>query len=726
MSSQDIPTASPLPDETESRLGKGLTPEQQALVHRALMRATQAHGGQMRASGDPHLSHCIEVATILAGLHMDAATLAAALLHDVVEDTEVTLQQVRDEFGDEIAQLVDGATKLGIVGEVRQERSTPDQDENLRKMLLAMADDVRVILIKLADRLHNMRTLRHLAEDKRQRIARETLDIYAPLANRLGIWQLKWELEDLSLRYLAPETYHGIARALDERRADRERYIASAVAAIRQALADANIAAEVKGRPKHIYSIWRKMQNKNKDFDQIFDVRAVRILVNEVADCYAALGVIHTHWHHIPKEFDDYIANPKENHYQSLHTAVVGPEGKVLEVQIRTREMDRHAELGIAAHWSYKEGMRADDALARRVAWLRQVFEWKEENPEARDFIDRFKSEIVQDRVYVLTPQGRVVSLPRGATPLDFAYHVHTEIGHRCRGVKANGRMVPLTHELKNGEQVEVLTTRQAAPSRDWLNPELGYLKTSRARAKVRQWFKAQNRDSNITAGRSAVERELHRTGQTHVSLDALAERFRFRTIDDFLAAVGAGDITGTQIASAAYALQPARSLPPEPAQTSTRARPTGDTSSITVAGVGNLLTHLAGCCHPAPGDPIIGFITRGHGISVHRQDCRNVLNLPDDRQARLVEVEWGAPGGERHTVEIIVEAFDRSGLLRDVTTVLAEEQINVLAAQTLSSVRHHRARMELSLEIRDMGQLSRALRRIGRLRNVTEAHRKA
>ncbi len=718
------------PEAWLATVSAGMPAEQADLVRRALARALPAHAGQQRASGEPYVRHSMAVAEILAALHMDAETLAAAILHDVLEDTAITFAELEREFGPVVARLVDGVTKMGLIDEVRGAAATGrrdrDQAESLRKMLLAMADDVRVVLIKLADRLHNMRTLGHLPAEKRRRIAAETLEIYAPLANRLGIWQLKWELEDLAFRYLNPDTYREIARLLDESRADRERYIERQVARIRTALVQAGIRAEVRGRPKHIYSIWRKMQRKRVEFHQVFDVRAIRVLVDEVADCYAALGVVHGLWHHIPREFDDYIANPKENLYRSLHTAVVGPGGKVLEVQIRTHEMHRQAELGVAAHWTYKEGVDSDAAMARRIAWLRQLFEWKEENPEAGDFIDRFKSEIFEDRVYVLTPQGRVISMSVGATPLDFAYHVHTDIGHRCRGAKVDGRIVPLTYELRSGEQVEVLTTRQGGPSRDWLNPHLGYLKTSRARAKVRHWFKQQDRDKNIAAGRGVVDRELHRVGLSGVGLERLARHLHYPGIDDFLAAVGAGDLNPSQIAAAAQALAaPAPSLPGPP-RAAPEVRETDARGAVVIEGVGDLLTHIARCCRPVPGDEIIGFITRGRGVTVHRRDCPNILRLPDDKRERLIEVAWGAGGGARYPVEVAIDAYDRPGLLRDITTILAGEGINVLAANTLTDRADRRARMTLTLEISDIGQLSRALNRIGQLRNVLEAHRRA
>ncbi|MFQ5488371.1 MAG: RelA/SpoT family protein, partial [Gammaproteobacteria bacterium] len=482
------------------------------VIRRACELAQQAHAGQYRASGEPYVQHALAVANILAELQLDNETIAAAILHDVVEDTHYTLDDIRREFGEGIASLVEGVTKMKLIQAFQTLPETDKkerlQSENLRKMLLAMAEDIRVVLIKLADRTHNMRTLGALPEDKRQRIARETLDIYAPLANRLGIWQIKWELEDLSLRYLNPPLYKRIARMLDERRIDRERYIQNFIQVLQRELQKAGIKAEISGRPKHIYSIWRKMERKNLDYHQIYDVRGVRILVGSISDCYTALGVVHSLWQYIAGEFDDYIATPKENDYQSIHTAVIGPQGKTVEVQIRTHEMHQRNELGVAAHWRYKEGSGGDDDFDRKIAWLRQLLEWKDDIADAGDFVDQFKSEVFQDRIYVFTPRGNVVDLSAGSTPLDFAYHIHTEVGHRCRGAKVNGRMVPLTYALQNGEQVEILTVKNASPSRDWLNPHLGYLKTSRARSKVLTWFKHQDREKNIQEGRAMLERE--------------------------------------------------------------------------------------------------------------------------------------------------------------------------------------------------------------------------
>jgi len=701
--------------------------EQQQILMRAAEWAINAHQDQQRASGEPFHSHVFAVAHILNGLNLDYETLAAAMLHDVVEDTDATLDDVRTEFGPVIARLVDGVTKMERIGEFQKAGESGDQNqaESLRKLLLAMAEDVRVVLIKLADRLHNMRTLQHLDAERQRRIARETLDIYAPLANRLGIWQVKWELEDLSLRYLEPAAYQELAMLLDEKREDREHYIRQVIEQLGAELEKAGIKATVTGRPKHINSIYRKMQRKRLDFDQIFDMRAVRILVKEDKDCYAALGVVHGLWRHIPKEFDDYIANPKENLYRSLHTAVIGPEGRNLEIQIRTEAMHRHAELGVAAHWRYKEGGGSDTAYEEKIAWLRQLLEWKDEEYSANDFVDRFKSEAFQERVYVLTPQGRIIDLPQGATPLDFAYAVHTEVGHRCRGAKINGRIVPLTYPLQNGEQVEVLTTRQGEPSRDWLNTHLGYLKTSRARSRVRSWFRYQDFEHNVSAGRNILDRELHRVAIADLSMDKIAARFKYKQLDDFLAAIGHGDITAGQLANAANELVPRQDALPSQPRRALKKEQTSTDGGFRIFGVGNLLTTTARCCSPVPNDPIIGYITRGRGVTIHRQDCGNILRLQGEDRDRLIEVEWGAASAEGYQVDIAVEAYDRSGLLRDITSVLANEKINLNGVNTLTDKLDGIARMSLTLEIADIGQLSRVLTKIGQLPNVVEARRK-
>ena len=703
------------------------TPEEAALIRAAGEFALQAHAGQTRASGEPFVEHALAVARILDGLHMDADTVAAAILHDVVEDCGVTLGEIHERFGDTVARLVDGVTKMDIIHRLGPEGAAARaraEAENLRKMLLAMVEDVRVVLIKLADRLHNMRTLDALPEDRRRAIARETLEIFAPLANRLGIWQIKWELEDLAFRALEPEHYQQIAGWLAERRVDRERYIERFVRRLTEELRRAGIQAEVTGRPKHIYSIWRKMQRKHVSFDKIFDVLAVRILVDDVKDCYAALGVVHSLWPYIPGEFDDYIATPKENNYRSIHTAVVGPEGKTVEVQIRTHEMHRQAELGIAAHWRYKEGGRARRDFDERINWLRQVLEWKDELADAGEFVDRFKTDVFQDRVYVFTPRGDVVDLPKGATPLDFAYHIHTEVGHRCRGAKVNGRMVPLTHVLENGDRVEVLTVKKGGPSRDWMNRNLGYLATSRARAKVQAWFRQQNLEHNIAEGRAILERELKRLGVTDVSQERLAQQLKYKKVDDLLAAIGRGDVRTHQIVGALQRLVPVQPEGPvPPAGTAPRRAAAGP--RVRVEGVGNLLTHMAGCCKPVPGDPIVGYITHGRGITIHRRDCPNVLRFTTQAPDRLVEVQWGAPAAQTYPVEVEITAFDRPGLLRDITAVLANDRINVAAVNTRTDPRRNVAHMVLTLEIPDLDRLSQVLAHIGQLPNVTEVQRR-
>lgn len=703
-------------------------PEGEAsLIRRAYEFAQRAHAHQRRASGEPYISHTLAVAQILAELRLDGETIAAAILHDVVEDTGTLLEAVAAEVGPRVARLVDGVTKMDVIKDLptpgdasRKERA---HSESLRKMLLAMAEDVRVVLIKLADRLHNMRTLDSLPADKQRRIARETLELFAPLANRLGIWQIKWQLEDLAFRCLEPRAHRDIVRHLAERRVDREHYIGAFIETLKQELLRAGTRAEVSGRAKSAYGIWRKMQRKHQDFEQIHDVRAVRVLVDTVPECYAALGVVHTRWQFIPGEFDDYIATPKENSYRSIHTAVIGPEGKTVEVQIRTHEMDRQAELGVAAHWRYKEGAKGDEAFDRKIVWLRQLLEWKDEVAEASEFIDQFKSEVFTDRVYVFTPRGNVVDLPQGSTPLDFAYHIHTEVGHRCRGAKVNGHMVPLTYVLKTGEQVTVLTVKKGEPSRDWLNPDLGYLKTPRARSKVQHWFRQQSYEDAAAAGRAGLERELRRLGLTDVNHERLATALGFGKVDDLLASIGRGETRQAQIVSVLQEfVEPkakAADLPlraaPKVAETST---------AIAIQGVGNLLTRMGRCCRPVPGDEILGFITSGRGVTIHRRDCPNVLRHFGRGEERLVEVNWGHDPGKSYPVDIEIMVYDRSGLLRDIASVLTNEKINVIAVNTLPGRSDGVGRLTLTLDIPDIGTLSRALARIDRVPNVLGVRR--
>jgi GTP pyrophosphokinase len=663
---------------------------------------------------------------LLRDLKLDGDTLAASLVTELVEKQKLTLAEIDQSLGSEIATLVDGVRRMSFINRLNQEvlSSKPDdQSEALRRMLLAMASDIRVVLITLAERVGIMRSAKNKPVPEQQVLAGETMDIYAPLANRLGIWQIKWELEDLSFRYLEPQVYKKIAKLLDERRLDRERYITQFVNRLEKRLKQTGLEALIKGRPKHIYSIWRKMQRKNLSFDQIFDVRAVRVIVPTVTDCYTALGLVHSDWNYIRGEFDDYIAAPKDNMYQSLHTAVIGPDGKTVEIQIRTPEMDEHAELGVAAHWLYKEGSAHDQAFQRKLAGLRQILEWKDDITSASEFIEELKDETFQDQVYVLTPKGDIIDLPKGSTALDFAYRIHTDVGHRCRGAKVNGKMVPLATELQNSQVVDILTVKQGGPSRDWLNPNLGYLRSAKARAKVQQWFKQQNFDANAADGRTIVERELHRLGITEVNYEKLAQQFNFNKADKFFAAVGRGDIKTAQIINLLQETN--REEEPEIHLSHVPQARRQAESDVYILGVGDLLTNMARCCKPVPGDPIIGYITRGRGVTVHRRDCQNILRYNTEAPQRLVEVQWGVTAESTYPVDVHIVAFDRQGLLRDITSVLANESINVIASNTFSDKKEHKAHMTLTLEIKNLSQLSRVLVQINQLPNVVEVNRR-
>ncbi len=708
-----------------------LTPEQLDLILRAYAVASYAHKPQMRKTGEPYILHPLAVATILADLHLDAEAIAAGLLHDVVEDTEFSIDYIREEFGDSIAELVDGVTKLKRIDQLSNMRrsSADEKAESLRKMFLAMVEDIRVVLIKLADRLHNMRTLSGQPDHKRRRIARETLEIFAPLANRLGIWQIKWELEDLSFRYLEPATYRELSKAMQEKRAEREQWVAEVKQMLEKALAEEGIKAEVSGRPKHIYSIYRKMKRKDVPFEEIYDIHGFRIIVDTVTDCYAALGIVHSRWRPIPGEFDDYIANPKDNMYRSLHTAVFGPNGKPMEVQIRTHEMHEVSEYGIAAHWRYKEHTtRRDDYFDDKIAWIRQLMEWRQDVNDAQEFVSGMKTDVFQDRVYVFTPQGDVIDLPRGATPIDFAFHVHTELGYRCRGARINGRLVSLDYQLKSGDQVEIISAKRGGPSRDWLNPNLGYVATQRARSKIRTWFRKQAREENIQQGRQILDRELKRLS-VDLSYDDVARLFDQSKTDDFLAAVGYGDINSQQIAQRVLdyerhlkAQQTPIVLPEKPE----RERQRRTASGINVAGVDGLLAHPARCCNPVPGDPIVGYITKGRGVTIHKSNCPNIMaQLRRNDHTRLVEVQWGEDSEETYPVSIQVTAYDRSGLLRDVTGLVADEKINMRSAQAVTGLKNNLAMINATLEISSAAQLTRILTRIERLPNVIEVRRK-
>ncbi|MBL1432041.1 MAG: GTP diphosphokinase [Gammaproteobacteria bacterium] len=705
------------------------SPHEISIIRRASDLAQKSHSAQIRASGEPYFQHVLAAANILASLKMDHEAIAAALLHDVAEDTETTLEDIRIEFGDTIASLVDGVTKMDVIdslpGHDPAMLKEHAQAESLRKMLLAMAEDVRVVLIKLADRLHNMRTLSCLRPQKQKRIARETLDIFAPLANRLGIWQLKWELEDLSFRYLEPDTYKRIAKMLEMRRVERQEYLDSFKQYLEQKLHDAHIVADIVARPKHIYSIWKKMQRKNLDYHELYDVLGVRVLVKDIAQCYAVLGVVHSEWNYVRGEFDDYIATPKENNYKSLHTAVIGPLGQTVEVQIRTHDMHAHAEHGVASHWAYKEGASHDGAFEDKLQWMRQLLEWKEEVSDASDFVDRFKSEVHADRVYVITPQGKIVDLELGATPVDFAYHIHTEVGHRCRGAKVNQLMVPLTRTLATGDHVEILTVKRGGPSRDWLNPHQGHVKTARARSKIQHWLRLQDFEQNLVAGKHLVDRELDRLGLDQVNTQKLSEQFNCTKVDSFYAGVGRNEIKLGQVVRTAERLlnrktieaspeTPKPSVVPEP-------REAGD---INVQGVGNLMTQLARCCKPIPGESIGGYITRGAGVSIHRRDCSNYLRLSAESPQRLIEVSWGIDPDKDYSVDIEVIAYDRHGLLHDVTSVFSNNRVNLLAANTLSDKKSNQAKMRLTIEINNIDDLSRVLAKISQLPNVVTARR--
>ncbi len=726
------------------RLPSYYTVADRALVERAYRVAEQAHEGQKRASGEPYIQHCLAVADILAELRMPPAVVAAGLLHDTVEDTDVTLDDLRRDFGDEVASLVDGVTKLVSLPRVSRADQTQAEDgepedeaaealspqsewerkrklanESLRKTFLAMSRDIRVVIIKLADRLHNMRTLASLPPEKQQRIAQQTLDIFAPLANRLGIWQIKWELEDLAFRYVNPEAYKDIASKLAERRTERERELERVSERIRQVLAEVGIRAKIYGRPKHIYSIYRKMQRKGVPFESLRDIRGVRIIVDDIPTCYTVLGVVHTRWKPIPGEFDDYIANPKDNSYQSLHTAVLFEDGKILEIQIRTQEMHQRAEYGIAAHWRYKEGdSKFDEDFERKINWLRQLMEWQQDVSDAGEFVDGMKTDVFGDRIYVFTPRGDIIDLPAGATPIDFAYHIHTEIGHRCRGAKVNGKLVPLSYKLKTGDQVEILTARRGGPSRDWLNPNLELVKTQRAKAKIRQWFKKQAREQNLAHGKTVLEREFKRLGLEHVNLEPLAKYFDYRSVDDLYVAVGCGDLSLNRIINRLAEVDQAKQafhLSAKPA----RPIETGD--EVTIMGLKGMLIHRAKCCNPAPGDPIVGYITRGRGATIHRQDCPNILRVQD--KGRLVQVSWGVPT-QAYTVPVRVRAYDREGLMKDVAVAIADEGVNIEKVQVKVSDKTGQAVIDLALSVRDIAQLSRVLTRLESLPNVLEAFR--
>lgn len=707
-------------------------------IKKAYQFAEQAHKDQKLASGLSYITHCTSVAAILAELSVPPEMIIAALLHDVVEDTAVTLVDISKTFNPEVASLVDGVSKLtnlpnllrgdqqttGGAGlkELSSHRKVREEEiaEALRKTFLAMSDDIRVVVIKLADRLHTMRTLSYLDDQTQKRISQETLDIFAPLANRLGIWQFKWELQDLAFRYVAPADYKNVAEKLANRRADREEQIDHIIKRLKEELAAEGISARISGRPKHIYSIYQKMTRKEMPFEMLMDLRGVRLIVDDVATCYKALGIVHMKWRPIPGEFDDYIAARKDNNYQSLHTAVVFDDGKPLEVQIRTQEMHENAEYGIAAHWRYKEtDSKIKQSYQEKISWLRSLFSWREEDNDADDLMDSWKSDVFKDRVYVLTPQGDIIDLPAGSTPIDFAYYVHTEIGHRCRGAKINGKLVSLEYVLETGNQVEILTSKRGGPSRDWLNPNLGLVRTSRARSKIKQWFKKQDRELNLSQGKVVLDKEFKRLGIRNVDLDKIVSDLGVKTVDDLYVAIGCGDIGVGRVVNKIAETEDDGlesdfefDLTEEP----TSIMPS---DTIKVMGLKGIATTMAKCCNPMPGDPIIGYITRGRGATIHRRDCPNVLRVSE--KERLVTVSWGQPG-KLFTIPVQIKAYDRQGLMADISNIINDEKVSLIDMSM--KMNQHLAVIKLVVGVKGISQLSRILTRLESLSNVFEAKR--
>ncbi|MBT9155512.1 MAG: GTP pyrophosphokinase [Firmicutes bacterium] len=691
------------------------------VLRRAFDFAERAHAGQLRESGDEYIGHPIEVALILADIHMDMETLAAAILHDVAEDTESGLPQVTQEFGPRVAKLVDGVTKLSRL-EYRSQQE--QQAESLRKMFLAMAEDLRVVLIKLADRLHNMRTLKFRAPLKQKTTAKETLDIYAPLAHRLGISSMQWELEDLAFRYLEPLAYRDVAARVAARREDREAVIAEVLRTLSRHISEAGIRADVGGRPKHFYSIYKKLQ-AGRSFEEIFDLTALRVIVDTVGDCYAVLGIVHNLWHPIPGRIKDYISTPKPNMYQSLHTTVVGARGQPLEFQIRTLAMHQVAEHGIAAHWAYKEGSKLEKGLINKLTWLRSILEWQQELSGAEEFVDGLKMDLFTDEVFVFTPKGDVLDLPVGSVPLDFAYRVHTDVGHRCVGAKVNGRMVPLTHELKTGDIVEIITSKQTnGPSRDWMK----LVRTPQARSKIRQWFRKEQKAENIERGHDLLQRELRRLllpvdeMMVDAYLEEAAEQLNYLSDEDLLAAIGYGAVSLVQVVNRLTALY-ARNKPldaPEPVLPPTA--PASSFAEVKVVGLDNALLKFAKCCNPLPGDEIIGFVTRGRGVTVHTGSCPNVPSLQREKE-RMISVSWGNHTAPGYPVRVELIGMDRPGLLAEVVQSLSEYKTNIAAMQARAT-KEQEAHVSFTIVVKDLIHLERVLVRLRKLRDVFTVRR--
>ncbi len=719
-------------------LAEGLGEEESRRLRDAVEYAWRAYGEATLGSGERIWSHALGMALIITGLKLDGDSRVAALLFAIPSHDEHGLANIEARFGKSVAHLVGGISRLnrlrpiarGFVavnieaGEVNPHEMKA-QIEVLRKMLLAMVEDIRVVLLRLASRTQTLRFYAANPDDLRVQVARETLELYSPLANRLGVWELKWELEDMSFRFLHPDTYKKVAKMLDEKRLEREQFIADAIVRLRQELKTVGVEnAEIYGRPKHIYSIWNKMRKKDVDFSEVYDVRALRVIVDDIKDCYTVLGIVHNMWTPIPKEFDDYISNPKGNYYRSLHTAVRCPDGRSLEVQIRTWDMHKHAELGVAAHWRYKEGSRhgAEDSYDEKIAWLRQLLTWKDEVTDSSDWVNHYKQAALDETLYVITPQGRVVDLPAGATPVDFAYRVHTDLGHRCRGAKVNGQLVPLNTPLETGQRVEIVTAKHGGPSRDWLNPAQGYIQTKSARVKVRQWFSNLALEETLAEGRGIITKELQRLGQTSANLDDLAHKLGHTRADDLYIAAARGEMNLRQFQAVARGVDfDAENLPPDEVQTKP-SKPAEGNQGILIVGVDKLLTQLARCCKPAPPDSIQGFVTRGKGVSIHRADCPNFANLAALHPERVIETDWGGQTTGVFATDIVVDAHDRQGLLRDISDVFTREKINVIGVNTQS--KQGRAHMGFTVEIGNLQQIQRTLALIHEVEGVVAARR--